>query len=153
MSIEKRREDDRLSVYSPFREMQAMIDRLFDEFPYSRARTLSGTEKEFYPAIDILETDKEYEVQVELPGVRKEDIDVRLSNRVLTIKGEKKCEKHKEERGRRMIERSYGSFERSFSLPEDIDETKINASYEDGILRLTIPKGPEIESRKKIEIK
>lgn len=153
MSIEKRRENDRLSAYDPFREMQTMIDRLFDEFPYSRARTLSKAEREFYPAIDILETEKEYEVQAELPGVEKGDIDIQINNRVLTIKGEKKCEKRSEEKGRRLFERTYGSFERSFSLPENADESQIGAKYENGILRLTIPKSPEIESKKKIEIK
>ncbi len=154
MAIEKRKErNEGLEFYTPFREMQRTIDRLFDEFPYGWP-TLAEEAKELIPVMDIFETDKGYEVEAEIPGMKREDIEVNVNDRILIIKGEKKNERNEEKKGSRILERTYGAFERSFTLPEDADTKNVNAKYENGILKLTIPKHPESKSKKvKIEIK
>lgn len=154
MAIEKRKErGESVEFYIPFREMQRMVDRLFDEFPYEWS-TLAGGTKELIPAMDIFETDKGYEVEAEIPGIKREDIEVNINDRILTIKGEKKNERNEEKKGSKILERVYGTFERSFTLPEDADTNNVSAKYENGILKLTIPKRPESKSKKvKIEIK
>jgi HSP20 family protein len=95
------------------------------------------------PAVDIHETDSEYRVTAEVPGIRREDVKVRLEDNVLTIEGERKEEKEaKGERSHR-IERSYGAFCRRFTLPEDADASKVSADCKDGVVRVHIPKRPE----------
>ncbi len=154
MAIEKRKErNESVEFYTPFKEMQRMIDRIFDEFPYEWP-TLSRGTKELIPAMDIFETDKGYEVEAEIPGIKREDIEVNINDRILTIKGEKKDERDEEKKGSKILERIYGTFERSFTMPEDADKDNISAKYENGILRLMIPKRPESKSKKvKIEVK
>ncbi len=154
MAIEKRKErSETMDLYTPFKEMQRMIDRLFDEFPYEWP-TLSKRFDEVIAPMDIFETDKGYEIEAEIPGMKKEDIEVNIADRVLTIKGEKVDERKEDKKGARILERSYGVFERSFTLPEDADADKIEAKYDNGVLKLFIPKRPESKSKKvKIEVK
>ncbi len=154
MAIEKRKErNETMDIYTPFKEMQRMIDRLFDEFPYEWP-ALSRRFDEVIAPMDIFETDKGYEIEAEVPGMKKEDIEVNVTDRVLTIKGEKVDERKEEKKGARILERSYGVFERSFTLPEDADPDKIEAKYDNGVLKLLIPKRPESKSKKvKIEVK
>ncbi len=151
MAIEKRKETEWLDVYRPFEEMQKMIDKFFEEFP--RILPTLSTET-FVPAVDISETDKSYEFEVELPGMKREDIEIEVNDGILTVKGEKREEKKEEKKGYKKIERSYGKFERSFSLPQYIDEKNISAKFENGLLNVSIPKSPEAKtSSRKIEIK
>jgi HSP20 family protein len=155
MAIEKRKErnENVMDVYTPFKEMQRMIDRLFEEFPYEWP-TFSKSMDEVIAPMDIFESDKGYEIEAELPGMNKNDIEVNVTDRVLTIKGEKSDERKEEKKGARILERSYGSFERSFTLPEDAEPEKIEAKYENGVLKLVIPKRPESKSKKvKVEVK
>ncbi len=154
MAIEKRKgRSESLDFYTPFKEMQKMIDRIFDEFPYEWP-TFASRMEGFMPAIDVFESDKGYELEVELPGMNRDEIEVSLNNRVLTIKGEKKNEHVEEKKGSKILERSYGAFERSFTVPEDADSENISAKYENGVLKLTIPKRPESKTKKvKIEVK
>ena len=102
---------------------------------------------------DVCEREKEYEITAELPGMDASNIDVKLANGVLTIKGEKKEDKEEKEKDYYLSERRFGSFQRSFELPEGIDEDKIQASFEMGVLTLKLPKGAEAQKpEKKISI-
>ena len=104
------------------------------------------------PSVDIKETEKEFVMSVELPGVTPKDVSVEVKDGCLTISGEKKLESEEKKDRYTRIERCYGSFTRSFTLSENVDETKIGASHKDGVLTLTLPKKEGVKPRK-IEIK
>lgn len=141
--------------WDPFRELEDMSERLNRVF--SRP-TLRNTGKEnltvadWMPTVDISETESEYLIKAELPEVRKEDVKVMVENGVLTLQGERRQEK--EEKGRRFhrVERSYGSFVRSFTLPESVDEGGVKAEYKDGVLALHLPKSEKVKP-KAIDVK
>ena len=99
------------------------------------------------PAMDVRENDHHYAVTVELPGVRKEDVHVELDEGLLTIRGEKKSEREEKNEHCRYTERSYGSFSRSFRLPYDVDADRLDASFKDGVLSLTIPRTEQAKPR------
>lgn len=99
------------------------------------------------PALDVHETDDQYAVTVELPGASKDDVTVEVNEGILTVRGEKKSEREEKKEQRRVIERSYGTFSRSFSLPGDAEVDKIAASFENGVLTLTIPKSEAAKPR------
>ena len=103
------------------------------------------------PRVDIKETDEDLEVVAEIPGMKKEDIKVSMHEGVLSISGEKKAEEEKEGENWHRIERSFGSFQRSFYIPREVDESKISASYDDGVLSVKLPKREEAR-RKEIPI-
>jgi HSP20 family protein len=104
------------------------------------------------PTVDISETDGEYQIKAEIPDVKKEDVKVTLEDGVLTIQGERKQEKEEKGKKYHRIERSYGSFVRSFSLPDVIDEEKVKAEFKDGVLSLHLPKSEKAKP-KAIEVK
>ena len=140
--------------WSPFQETERILremDRLFENgagrFPGEQAMTIA----EWTPSVDISEDDKEFVVKAELPDVKKDDVKVTVDDGALTIRGERKAEK--EEKGKKFhrIERSYGSFERSFTLPESTDAGKISSDFKDGVLTVHLPKNPNSKS-KAIEI-
>ena len=141
--------------WDPFRELEDMSERLNRVF--SRP-TLRNTGKEnltvadWMPTVDISETESEYLIKAELPEVRKEDVKVTVENGVLTLQGERRQEK--EEKGRRFhrVERLYGSFVRSFTLPESVDEGGVKAEYKDGVLALHLPKSEKVKP-KAIDVK
>lgn len=122
--------------------MPGWIDEVFDEL-------FSGAEHRFFPGLNVSETDTQFEVSVELPGMRKEDIDISLDDNVLTVSGERKITRDEEE-GRRFhrVESRFGSFSRSLPLPNIIDRENVEASYENGVLNITIPKLKEKAARK-----
>ena len=95
------------------------------------------------PRMDVKETKDAYELMADLPGLSKKDINISLNDDVLTVKGERKSEEKKEEEGRYYAERNFGSFSRSFKLPNKVDSEKIKAEYKNGVLRLTLPKAEE----------
>jgi len=128
-------------------EMERLYDRFFDLRPIRRF-TDDG---EWMPSVDVSETEKEIIVNAEIPGVEAKDIDVNLAGNVLTIKGERKREHEEKEENLHRVERSYGSFYRSLSLPSEVDADKIKASYKKGVLRVTMPKTKRAAG-KKIEI-
>ncbi len=107
------------------------------------------------PSLDIKEKDGGYEIAVELPGVSEKDVEVSVANHLLTISGEKREEKdEKSDKGYHVMERRYGSFTRSISLPDDVDEAKIDASVSDGVLKVVLPRSKATkDARKKIAIK
>jgi len=104
------------------------------------------------PAVDIAEHDNEYLVKAELPGVNKDEVKLTLENNILTIRGEKKQEKETKKENYHRVERNYGSFQRSFTLPAAVKADKIDASYKDGILTVSLPKSEEAKP-KQIEVK
>jgi len=106
----------------------------------------------FAPAVDIAEQENEYVVKVELPGVAKEDVKISVESNTLTIKGEKKQEKEEKNKNFHRVERSYGSFQRSFTLPATVKNDKIDALFNNGILTITMPKSEEAKP-KQIEVK
>lgn len=122
---------------------------IIDEFFNTRSN--SYRTDRFMPNIDVAETDKQFEISVELPGLKKEDIKVDLDNGRLTISGERFFEEKEEKKNYHRIETNYGAFTRSIYLPEEIDEDSINAKYEDGLLNITIAKSAE-KAKKQIEI-
>ena len=106
------------------------------------------------PAVDIAESEKAYEITAELPGMDEKNIEVKVTDGSLTIKGEKQEEKEEKEKDYYLQERRYGSFERSFELPESVDPDKIEASFKKGVLTVTLPKKAEAQKpAKKIEVK
>ncbi len=142
-------------LWDPFREMrylQERINRLFEPSlrrPATEALSLLDTG---FPPVDIHEDANNIYLKAELPGVKKEDLNISVDNDVLTIKGEKKQESEVKEENYHRVERYYGSFSRSFTLPAGVDAGRVSATYKDGILSLTFPKREESKP-KKIEVK
>jgi HSP20 family protein len=134
----------------PFSYLRHQINRVFDDF-WGEPWLAPGRETTigFEPQIDITETEEEVKVCAELPGVEAKDVDVSMEENTLTIKGEKKYEREENEKGQYRMERSYGSFERSVLLPVEVDESKAKAEFKNGVLRLTLPKRPGAETRRK----
>lgn len=142
--------------WDPFRELEEMSDRLNRFFARTDARRTNGKEMmtvaDWTPSVDISEADEEFQIKAELPGVKKDDVKVTLDNGVLTLQGERKEER--EEKGRKFhrIERSYGQFIRSFTLPDVVDDTKVKAEFKDGVLHLRLAKSEKAKP-KAIEVK
>lgn len=140
-----------------FSTLHREIDRVFDDFTHGDHwpfHTTQAKDGQLPLLADVSETDKEIEVVAELPGVEEKDIDVSLADDRLTIKGEKKSESEKKEKGYQLIERSYGSFERSMRLPCEVESDKVRAEFKNGVLKVTLPKLPGLETKtKKIPVK
>jgi HSP20 family protein len=133
-----------VTKWDPFREMEEMFGRCVKAFNWPcRCSQEVMTTGDWSPRVDIAETDKEFIIKVEIPGVNKEDVKVTVENGALTIRGERKQEKEEKNKRFHRVERFYGSFTRSFPLPENVDGTKIDASFKDGMLNLQIPKTAE----------
>jgi len=139
---------DPLSFGSLHRE----IDRLFDDFARGFPTFRSAELPTLVPSMDVTESDKEIEISAELPGLEEKDVQVNLSDNVLTIRGEKKAEKEQKEKDYHLIERSYGSFARSLELPAGIDPDSVKATIDKGVLKVTVPK-PAPAIAKKIDVK
>jgi len=128
------------------------MDRLWDSFLEGGLQKRAGEGREWFPFLDVAETKNELVVKAEVPGMDPKDIDLSLSDGVLTIKGEKRHEKEEKESDYHLVERSYGAFTRSVQLPKEVKSDKISASYKDGILKITLPKSEEAK-KKEIKIK
>jgi HSP20 family protein len=137
-------------------ELQRRMSTLFDWSPFRRSSLTADEEAitlpEWAPLVDIVEDDKEYLIKVELPEVNKDDVKVTVEGDTLTISGERKAEK--EEKGRKFhrVERYYGRFERSFTIPDDADADNVKAEFKDGVLRVHLPKSEKARP-KQIEVK
>ncbi|MEM5371248.1 Hsp20/alpha crystallin family protein [Paraburkholderia azotifigens] len=154
-------------TWHPVESLRREIDRLFDEFDRGPGilpfrRSLFGIEPFWRherswastPAVDVSETEKAYEIVAELPGIDEKDIEVKLANGGLTIKGEKREEKEEKKKDYYLHERRFGAFERYFQMPEGVDREKIEASFRKGILTVTLPKTQEAQNaEKKIPVK
>ena len=137
----------------PFFRLQHEMNRLFDDafvgFGLPAAFRREADEARS-PRIDLRDTDHAVEIEAELPGVDERDIDVQISDNLLTIRGEKKFERKDEKEGEyRVLERAYGSFSRSMTLPFAVDPDAVEASFRNGVLKLTLPKPPEAQARTK----
>jgi HSP20 family protein len=144
-----------LMRWDPFRELEDMSDRLNRVFARPAART-NGKEAltvaDWAPTVDISETESEYLIKAELPEVKKDEVKVTLEDGILTIQGERRREKDEKTTKYHRVERSYGSFVRSFSLPDQVEENGVKAEYKDGMLNLRIPKSEKAKPRA-IEVK
>jgi HSP20 family protein len=144
-----------LMEWRPFREVSRLrreMDRLWDDYFGSGRRGLKPLQMEFAPAVDVKETAEAVVVKAEVPGMDAKEINIALMGDVLTIKGEKKSEREEKEENYHLVERSYGSFSRSVTLPAAVDLDKIEAKYDKGVLTVTCPKKEEVKP-KAIEIK
>ncbi len=129
------------------------MDDLFGPFFASGLFSPSFDEGGFLPSVDVSETEKEFVVHAEVPGMDPKDVDISIHHNVLTMRGERKQERKEEKDGRyHVLERRYGNFSRSFALPVDVEADKVEAYYKDGVLSITIPKA-KAEVSKKIEVK
>jgi HSP20 family protein len=148
----------------PFLDLRRASDRLFEDFykgigwPLSEGRGPwafpSGTPGPQWPRVDMEETDDAVRLTAELPGVDKDNIDISVTDDTITLKGEKRQEEEKKEKGYYKVERSYGSFQRSFYLPCEIDADNVNAAFKNGVLTITLPKSAAArESVKKIPVR
>ncbi len=153
MAIARWKSEREIPAWSPFRDlvnMQRELGRVFDNL-------FSDTEgnimvSDWAPRVDVMENQDSYTIKAELPGVNKNDVKITLHENVLSIRGEKKQEKEEKDLNFHRVERSYGSFERQFALPTGVKSEKIDASYRDGILTITLPKVEEAKPRE-IEVK
>jgi len=156
-----------VQAWRPFENLRREIDRLFDDFdggffrsPFRRSAfdvmPLWGREAAWptAPAVDFTDTGKAYEITAELPGIDEKNVDVKVANGVLTIKGEKQEEKEEKKKDYYLRERNFGSFERAFQLPDGVDGDKIEANFKKGVLTVSLPKKPEAQqAAKKIDVK
>jgi len=152
MVLERWRPSRGLVPWQSLREMEEM-ERRFDEmfgrgFLPSVWRRIPMVEMGWSPAIEVFEKEDKFVVKAELPGMQGEDVDVSVVGDTLTIKGERKAETEVKEEDYYCCERSYGSFSRSIALPTSVDAKKIEASYEGGILEVSLPKAPEVKPKK-----
>ena len=139
--------------WDPLSEMNRMFDEVFGNLArrpggHQRAQQLT----EWAPAIDVVTKDGDLVVRAELPGVKQEDVDITLQNNVLTLSGERKAEQEEERGGYYVRERRYGSFSRSLTLPEGVDEGKVHARYENGVLEVTVEGAAAVREPKRIQI-
>jgi HSP20 family protein len=144
-----------ITRWDPFRELEEVSERLNRAFARGGLATTTGSDAkkqglfsvDWAPSVDITETAEAFEIKAELPEVKKEDVKVSVDNGELCISGERKQEK--EEKGKKFhrVERSYGSFMRSFTLPENVDDTKLSAEYKDGVLNVRLPKSEKAKPK------
>ena len=129
------------------RSFNSILDKFFQD-----AFEANGNGSDFVPAVDISETDKSFELEVAVPGLRKEDFSISYDDGLLTISGERKLETENKEINYHTRETRYGSFSRSFQLPDNVNDSKISANYQDGILKVSMPKDEKKELRKTIKV-
>lgn len=151
-------------AWHPFEALRREVDRLFQDFGRGLGRSPFRRSpfslEPFWqresnaPAVDVVETDKDYEIRADLPGIDEKDIEVQLANGNLTIRGEKKQEKEEKKEDYYLSERQFGFFQRIFTVPAGVDTDKIEADFKKGVLTITLPKKPEAQQpAKKIDVK
>ena len=133
------------------------MNRMFDDMLGGMMRRPGGQQQraemtEWAPAIDVVAKDGDLVLRAELPGIKQEDVDITLHENVLTVSGERKAEQEEERSGYYVRERRYGSFSRSLTLPQGVDESKIHARYEDGVLEVTVEGAAAVQEPKRIQI-
>ena len=134
--------------WDPFREISSLQNRVNNLFQdYGRGQDELTTTSSFVPAVDVYEDEHKVTLKLEIPGVSQDDLDIRLENNTLTVRGERKFEKEEKEENFHRIERRYGSFARSFTLPNTLDTENVHASYENGVLKLELAKRAEAKPK------
>lgn len=160
------------AVYPPLMSLRQQVDRLFDDFldedwmmpstalsriwdlPLMKPRSIDMRRLMESPRTDMSESDSEYELSVELPGMSEKDVEVTVKDNMITLKGEKRSERETKEKDYHIAERSYGSVRRTFSMPSDVDADKVKANFSKGVLTVQLPKTKEARSKpKKIDVK
>ena len=139
-----------ITRWDPFREfstLQDRMNRLFRESFTEGGREEALTTTSFAPPVDVYEDEHNVSLKIEVPGIDEKDIAVRLENNTLTVHGERKFEKEEKEENFRRVERQYGSFTRTFTLPSTVDADKVSANYEKGVLKITLPKKAEAKPK------
>ena len=139
-----------LSRFEPFRELSTLQDRmnrLFRSSIQEEGQDESLTTSTFAPAVDVYEDEHQVTLKIEVPGIDEKDIDVRIENNTLTVHGERKIEKEEKEENYRRVERQYGSFTRTFTLPLTVDSEKVSATYDKGVLKIALPKKAEAKPK------
>jgi HSP20 family protein len=137
--------------WDPFRDLVSLrekMNRLFEETFTSRGEEKDLVAGTWTPSVDIYETENALILSAEVPGIDENDIEIKIEDNTLTLSGERKFEKETKEESYHRIERAYGSFYRSFTLPNYINQDKIEAHHENGVLKITMPKKPELKPRK-----
>jgi HSP20 family protein len=138
-----------LTRWEPFREfatLQDRINRVFRE-SYAGSQDESLTTSTFAPAVDVYEDEHKVALKIEVPGIDEKDIDIRVENQTLTVHGERKIEKEEKEENYRRVERQYGSFTRTFTLPQTVDTENVSATYDKGVLKVNLPKKAEAKPK------
>jgi HSP20 family protein len=136
--------------WDPFRDLitiREKMNRLFEDAVTSRGEEKDMMSSSWSPSVDIFETENELVLTAEVPGIDEKDIEIKLEDNTLTLKGERKFEKETKEENYHRIERAYGSFYRSFTLPSYINQDKISAEHQNGILKVIMPKQTELKPR------
>lgn len=140
-------------MFEPLGWLRNEFDRLFDDLSFRNFEpSLLSRGRAGLPALEMQESDEDYKLMAELPGMTADDVEIDVSDRVLTISGEKKEQRDEKDKGFMFTERSYGRFERQVQLPPAADEDQIEARFENGVLTITIGKDDKAEKRKRIEI-
>ena len=140
----------RRSPNRTLRSLQREVDSLFDRF-FDRATDEDSTSAVWAPQTDLMETDDAFQLRLDVPGMSKDDIEINLQNGTLTVSGERTSERTEEGEEYVRVERAFGNFHRTFSLPDAVDEDSIKAIYENGVLSIHVPKTEE-STRRQIEI-
>ena len=138
-----------LPRWEPFREFSTLQDRMNRLFRETQGNSQEEplTSSSFAPAVDVYEDEHNVTLKIEVPGIDEKDIDVRIENNTLTVHGERKIEKEEKEENYRRVERQYGSFTRTFNLPPTVDAEKVQADYDKGVLKVTLPKKAEAKPK------
>jgi HSP20 family protein len=139
-----------IARWDPFREfvtIQDRLNRLFRESQGTEGREEALTTSTFAPPVDVYEDEHNITLKIEVPGIEEKDIDVRIENNTLTVHGERKFEKEEKEENYRRVERQYGSFTRTFTLPPTVDSEKVEANYEKGVLKVKLAKKAEAKPK------
>jgi HSP20 family protein len=136
-----------INRWDPFREAVALQNRVNSLFRDLTESEEGAAKAQFVPAVDIYEDAKKVVLKLEVPGVEQKDLDIRVENQTLTVKGERKFEAEEKEQNFHRIERRYGSFYRAFTLPTTVDAENVHATYENGVLKLELSKQPEAQPR------
>jgi HSP20 family protein len=136
-----------ITRWDPFREVVALQNRVSNLFREMNEGDSPLTTASFVPAVDIYEDARKVVLKLEVPGIEEKDLDIRVENNTLTVKGERKFEKEEKEENFHRIERRYGTFYRAFTLPSTVDTEHVQANYQNGILKLELSKKPEAQPR------
>ncbi|HXY16039.1 MAG TPA: Hsp20/alpha crystallin family protein [Terriglobales bacterium] len=138
-----------LTRWDPFREFSTLQDRMNRLFrdSFSEGREEALATGAFAPPVDVYEDEHRITLKIEVPGIDEKDIDVRVENNTLTVHGERKFEKEEKEENYRRVERQYGSFTRSFTLPNTVDTDSVSANYEKGVLKIKLAKKEEAKPK------
>jgi HSP20 family protein len=137
--------------WDPFRDLITLrekMNRLFEDTFAARGEEKDLMSSTWTPSVDIYESENDVVLTAELPGIEEKDIEIKIEDNTLTIKGERKLEKETKEENYHRIERAYGTFYRSFTIPHNVDQNKIQAEHENGVLKITMPRKPELKPQK-----